>query len=188
MLKKIAFMIACASCASLVCALTPLPRSITQAKLDWFMADYEKLHKSGVLDAEFEKAMQDVNLKLWQEPGVAEDAGEASLNLPFLMITKTAAMVKKSSAANAELAKYKWGPEYWDVFIAVTFTYQYSQMADSLKRSAGATDEDSEGDEEQPAMKPIAYYMDAQDYALILQNKDKINESMQTHSGLDAGK
>lgn len=184
MLKKILFVVFVAVCANVTFALTPMAHSVTQAKLDKFMADYEKMQKSGVLEQEWNNALMQVNSKLMQEPGVAEDIGEAPLNMSYLMFSKTAEKVKKSSAANAELAKYKWGPEYWDVFFAVTFSFQYSQMADSAKRASEAsTDED----QDIPEMKPISYYMDKQDYALILQNKDKINESMQTHSGVQAG-
>jgi len=186
MLKRILFVAFTAVCASAAFALTPMPRCVSQAKLDKYMADYEKLQKSGVLEQEWNNALMQVNSKYLQEPGVAEDIGEAPLNMSFILFTKTAEKVKKSGAANAELAKFKWGPEYWDVFLAVTFSLQYSQMAESSARAAEANS-DSDEDQDLPVMKPITYYMDKQDYALILQNKDKIGESMQTHSGFSAG-
>jgi len=187
MLKKSLVAFFATACAGIACALTPIPHSVSQAKLDKFMADYGRLHKSGVLDSEFEKAMQEVSAKLFSEPGVAEDIAEASLNMPFLAMTKTAERVKQSGAANAELAQCKWGKDYWDVFAAVTFAFQYSQMADSISRAGASSTDGEDGEGEVPAMKPIAYYMDTRDYALIMQNKDKLGESMQTHSGVDAG-
>lgn len=42
---------------NIVYAVTPIPRFVSQAKLDAYMADYGRLHKSGVLDQEFEKAI-----------------------------------------------------------------------------------------------------------------------------------
>lgn len=184
MLKRILFAAFTVVCASAAFALTPMPRCVSQAKLDKYMADYEKLQKGGVLEREWNAALMQVNSKYLQEPGVAEDIGEAPLNMSFILFTKTAEKVKKSSVANAELAKYTWGPEYWDVFLAVTFSFQYAQMAESSARAAQA---DTDEDQDLPEMKPITYYMDKQDYALILKNKDKIGESMQTHSEFSAG-
>lgn len=172
-----------------VFAITPLPKILNQSKVDKLINDYDNLNKSGVLNAEFQKAQQEISSTLFNDPSVVAELSLSPLKMAFILMCKTAEQVKKSSIAKAELAKYQWTNEYWDMLVVISFGIQYEQILASYKQSGADTGNNEDG--ETVGMKSISDYMDKSDYVLVMANEKKIMKAMERkeeiHQAANAG-
>jgi uncharacterized membrane protein len=162
--------------ANTVFALTPMPHLLSQSKLDKFISDYHELNRSGILNEEWQKAVQQVNSTLFMDSSISEEISAAPLNMSYILMYRSIEKVKKSINSNNELAKFKWNNEYWDIMVIISFSFQYSQIIESYRH---AGQEIIDGEESKIGMKPITYYIDKQDYMLVNKNSEQINEAMQ---------
>lgn len=143
--------------------MEPVPRCLDQKTIDQFLTDISSLMNDELIAEKWESTSDQVMMEALTNPESELLTGEDTLGGVFFLLVTTARRMKTDTAVTEAVQGYGWGPEFWDVFLAITLGMQYAQI------------QNAESDESE-SLPPVSRYIHPEDYKLVEKNFDRIME------------
>jgi len=156
--------------ASALSAFQPTPKVLTQAKLDRFLADMEKVMADPAVSAAWQSGVQAASMDAVMNPN-SELGNLNSLEAVYAIWSGARDKAKVDADANAALRRMGWTSEYWDVFVVMSMGIHCATVISFNKEAAaqgvgsGPTDE---------LLPQVEKFMHKDDFALIQANYQRI--------------
>lgn len=172
--RMIAMIGALLAAAAALHAAQPVPKTLTQEKLDRFMREYETVAANETVSAAWDTAFQTAAMEELMNPE-SELTTADSLSSVMILLVKARLKAKTDAAALAELKSLGWTSEYWDIFVIAQVCIHYASLADFNEQLA-QEGYDPRGDERLP---PIENFVNGADYRLVKDNLGAIMGKME---------
>lgn len=168
--KRLAMLATLLVGASALHAVQPVPKTLTQEKLDRFIQEYETVAANEVVSSAWDAAFQAAAMEELMNPNSTLTTADA-LTAVLTLTIQARAKAKLDAAATGELKKMGWSAEYWDVYAVMQICIHFSSLNSFNAQIAQEGYEVQEGDEKIP---PIENFVSGADYQLVWANFDRI--------------
>jgi len=156
--------------AAVMGAAEPIPKVLTQAKLDRFLAEMDTVMANEAVSAAWEGAVQSASMEAVMNPN--SNFGNLSpVAATYALLNGARVRIKTDAGINTELQRLGWTSEFWDVYVAMAIGIHYASVIDFNKRMAA---EGAQGGPVDAGLPPIESFMHKDDFALIRENFQRI--------------
>jgi len=172
---KLVFLLVVFFSAEQVFTVEPIPRVLTQKKLDLFIATVEPISADDAVMSAWDQAYQQATMnEVMNQNSTLLNASAATAACTILL--ETCSIVKKNAAAAGRLNEYQWTNEFWDYYTVVLIGTYYVSVTEFNRYKT----QEEVSDEDREAMKnmelpPVERFINGTDYELFKKNFSRIN-------------
>lgn len=152
-------------------ALDPVPKVLTQVKLDKFISEMDKVTSDATISAAWDASYQNASMEELYDPNSPMLSGDIMTGI-FSVLNRTRLKCKQNAGANTALTKLGWTSEFWDIYVIVIISLQYCSVEESN------TDRVQLGMGIAP-MTPVTKFIHKDDYTIVKNNYKKIFSLME---------
>jgi hypothetical protein len=156
--------------AAALSATEPTPKVLTQAKLDRFLADMDKVTGDSAVATAWEGAYQAASMEAVMDPN--SNLGTLDpLSAAYAIMDGARSKVKKDATSNAALGRLGWTSEFWDIYVVMAMGIHLAAVIDFNK---GIAAEGMRSEAPDASLPPFERFMHKDDFALIQANYQRI--------------
>ncbi len=169
-----------------VFCLEPIPKTLTQQKLDKFMADYKVIIGNDKITTAWGTCFQNVLLDEVMNPNT-ELVMDDTLNSVYTLFVKARIKIKQDKETTSILKKYNWNEEFWDVYVIVAICNHYNTVIEENKELNKIKDETNGEDDGVQKLPDLSRFVNTKDYELFNANYERLKKVIEKDSLMSSG-